>query len=221
MKKILKKILQPILIDLRSKFVQSKIKKNIIKRNLKIKDLFGGESEIFLDNIQNCKIYGEYGCGDSTLYVLENFNIRIYSVDTSIEWIELIKKKSTKNLNIKHIDIGKVKFLKWGLPETLDKRKEFINYCYWLWQQNPKPDLVLIDGRFRVCSFLVSLKMASPGTKIIFDDYVYNPEYHLVEEFIKPIRQNKRQALFVIPDKKELNLIELDEEIKKFQYVMT
>ena len=34
-------------------------------------------------------------------------------------------------------------------------------------------DCVLVDGRFRVCCFLTSLKNAEQGTRIIFDDYVY------------------------------------------------
>lgn len=223
MKNIIKKFLPPIILEIRSKFLESKIKNKILEKKLNSNNLFDAQSEIFLNNIVNCKIYGEYGCGDSTSYVLQNYNIKIYSVDTSSEWIELVKKKNklSKNLIAKYIDIGEVKFLNWGLPTTLQKRRKFLDYCNWLWEQEQKPDLVLVDGRFRVCSFLVSLKMGDPGTKIIFDDYVYNPQYHLVEEFIKPKEMNDRQALFIIPNKNELDLNEIDEEIKKFQYVTT
>ena len=35
------------------------------------------------------------------------------------------------------------------------------------------PDLILIDGRFRVCCFLSSLKYGNVGTKILFDDYLF------------------------------------------------
>jgi hypothetical protein len=40
---------------------------------------------------------------------------------------------------------------------------------------------------------------ATPGTQIIFDDYVDRPAFHCVEEFVPHARQNSRQALFVVP----------------------
>jgi hypothetical protein len=38
-----------------------------------------------------------------------------------------------------------------------------------------KPDLVLIDGRFRLACFLHPLLAAAPGTPILFDDYTNRP----------------------------------------------
>jgi len=75
------------------------------------------------------------------------------------------------------------------------------------WQHGSvKPDLVLIDGRFRVACFLHSLLAAEPGTPILFDDYSNRPHYHLVEESY-PIEQTEgRQALFRVP-------AELDREV--------
>ena len=83
-----------------------------------------------------------------------------------------------------------------------------------------KPDLVLIDGRFRVASFLTSLRECKVGTKIIFDDYEFRAHYHIVEDFIKPDRIFGPQAIFEVTSKDNLNFSALDKLINKFEYVM-
>jgi len=80
-----------------------------------------------------------------------------------------------------------------------------------------KPDLVVIDGRFRVACFLHSLLAAEAGTPILFDDYTNHPRYHLVEEFC-PIEQSEgRQALFSVPA--ELDRETIGRELEGFLLV--
>ena len=81
-------------------------------------------------------------------------------------------------------------------------------------------DLVLIDGRYRVACFLTSIKNCKLGTKIIFDDYKSRPHFHIVEEFIEPVRYYGDQAVFEINSKENLDMSKLDELIGKFEYVM-
>src|SRR5690606_11143736 len=47
-----------------------------------------------------------------------------------------------------------------------------------------RPDLVLIDGRFRRACFLSSRIFAAPGTQILFDDFADRAHYHGVERFL-------------------------------------
>tara|TARA_Y200000002_G_C22671923_1_gene660408 strand:- start:175 stop:807 length:633 start_codon:yes stop_codon:yes gene_type:complete len=187
--------------------------KNIFKNNAV---LFNGKDQLFKENLNNALVYGEYGCGESTNYVLNSYQIPIYSVDTSLFWVNKFKNKSPK-LFIKHIDVGEV--TNWGVPKNYNLRVNFKDYANWLWQNTDKPDLVLIDGRFRVYCFLTSLKLCDEGTKIIFDDYD-REEYHIVEEFIMPTKKNDQQALFVIKDKNKINLDKLNMEINRFMYVI-
>ena len=60
------------------------------------------------------------------------------------------------------------------------------------------PDLILIDGRFRVSTFL-SCVLKFPGAKVLFDDYVDRENYHVVESVIKPKRTVGRIAEFKVP----------------------
>ena len=67
------------------------------------------------------------------------------------------------------------------------------------WADGFDPQLVLIDGRFRVACFLTSLLRAKPGTLLLFDDYTERAYYHVIEEFLRPQQQTERQAVFEVP----------------------
>ena len=67
----------------------------------KLTKLFDGDDSLFKDLLKNSKNYGEYGCGLSTEWVLNNTNANILSVDTSKEWIDKI---SSKNVEYKKTD---------------------------------------------------------------------------------------------------------------------
>ena len=53
--------------------------------------LFDGNSKLFKDSISKETIYGEYGCGLSTCYVSNNFEIPIYSAESDLNYINKTK----------------------------------------------------------------------------------------------------------------------------------
>ena len=186
-----------------------------------LKTLFDGDDILFKDVLRTSKIFGEYGCGSSTEWVLKNTNANILSVDSSRNWVDKISSGNAaynKRIKLKHIDLGAVE--NWGRPISYEKSYNFINYFNWIWNQDILPDTVLIDGRFRVCCFLTSLKYANENTKIIFDDYNNRPYYHVVEKFVKKEQTCGRQALFIVKNKNDINIDLLNIEINNFHYVM-
>ena len=160
--------------------------------------LFDGDDGLFKDIIKDINLYFEYGCGKSTEYMYRFTKSKIFSVDTSKEWINKIQSitddKIDDRLNLKWIDVGEIE--NWGQPKSFKMRKNFTIYANWLWKQNKEPGLVLIDGRFRILCFLTTLRYSPIGTKIIFDDYKDRQLYHIVEEFSPVIDRCGRQALF-------------------------
>ena len=185
------------------------------------KSLFDGNDFLFKKSIEGIKIYGEYGCGLSSKWMLKNTNCKIISVDSSKEWVEKIKtenKKYLSKLTINHIDLGKVR--RWGFPLSYVKSNNFQDYTDYIWKQSESPTFVLVDGRFRVCCFLTSLKFAEAGTKIIFDDYVNSPHYHFIEKYVSRINECGRQCLFIVPAKNEIDMISLNKDIDAFRFVM-
>jgi hypothetical protein len=184
--------------------------------------LFKGDDVLFKNILSDAKVYGEYGCGASTDWVLANTQAYVMATDTSKQWLDFVANKLTpqqrERFSYNHADLGELK--SWGRPIGYEKRKNFSVYTDWLWHQDRKPDTVLVDGRFRVCCFLTILKFADVGTKIIFDDYTDRPQYHLIEEYLKREDEFGRQAIFTVPEKSKLDLVKIDQEIINFRHVM-
>ena len=180
------------------------------------KILFDGDDYLFKKYLKNCNIYFEYGVGDSTIWVLENTLSRIISVDTDKKWInkiDIFKRK--KRIDIHWINLGEIE--NWGRPKTYEHRKYFIDYISNVWTFNLKPDVILIDGRFRVASYLYSLINAKEGSIIIFDDYNNRPYYHIIEEVVPIYKICGRQAVFRVP--KNINRKLAENILNKFLYV--
>jgi len=159
----------------------------------------GGGWGLFKKAVRSAKVYGEYGVGKSTVWVAKNTDAAIIAVETDSKWAVRIRGNIQKeNVQITHIDLGNVG--NWGRPTGYSRRSEFSSYFNSIWEHSPTPDVVLIDGRFRVACFLTSYLSAKPGTVIFFDDYVERPQYHVVEEITKPFTSDGRQAIFRVGD---------------------
>lgn len=174
-------------------------------------------AEFFLKLIDDTKVYGEYGVGFSTIFANKYKNKYTIAVDSDQFWVNKVlqNSSSTTPIEISKISLGAVK--EFGTPESYDFRHNIKSYLNAIWEKSLKPDLVYIDGRFRVACFLTSLINAEKDTFIIFDDYALRPQYHFVELFEKPIQQNNRQAIFKVSDNYDSEKLEY--YIDKFEYV--
>lgn len=156
----------------------------------------------FKASILNSICYLEYGCGGSTAYAANVEKCKtIISIDTSQVWIDKVKKALSgthRDLHLLYCDVGETG--QWGTPLNRDKSAEYWQYMVSPWQLavdlKVVPDLVLIDGRFRVASFLYSLICARVGTCLMFDDYFDRPHYFVVEKFCKLQHRYGRMAVF-------------------------
>lgn len=181
--------------------------------------LFDGDDEKFKQFATQAKIYFEYGCGKSTIWCSHNIKGKIFSVDTSKEWVQNVTRKScSRNMpQISWVDCGAIG--DWGRPSGYSLRNNFKEYILGPFKlTSDSPNLILIDGRFRVACFLNSLLRSNPGTRIIFDDYTERPQYHIVEEFCEKPSLCGRQAIFTVPHAVSRDLIQ--QELEKFSYVM-
>lgn len=197
------------------------ILKRALKITLKRNQLFGGDDLLFKTGVRNSIVYGEYGCGESTKWALMNTNALIISIDTSREWVLKISdenKSFNHRLSLYHANLGDVGI--WGYPVSYEFINDFSQYTDFIWKQDKKPDFVLIDGRFRVCCFLTCLKYATEGTEIIFDDYINNEKYHFIEKYVRRSEEYGRQCKFVVPNKDDININDLEVDIESFRLVM-
>lgn len=161
------------------------------------KGLFDGDGETFQQLARACQVYGEYGVGASTIWVASNTEAKIVSVDSSKHWIEQTSAKLPEGNRhrLLHVDLGELG--DWGRPLTYARRSNFRAYVESLWKEGSSPDLVLIDGRFRISCLMHGLLNSLPGTVFVFDDYTERGRYHVVEEVLRPRDLAGRQAIFV------------------------
>jgi hypothetical protein len=156
---------------------------------------------LFHECLAQSQVYLEYGCGGSTVQAAAAGTRSIFSVDTDLSWLEQgvqVLRGMRSSAVLIHCNLGPV--LEWGFPAGTQNIKEFHTYAAlpWAAAQSARqvPDLVLVDGRFRVASLLYSLACAQAGTTILFDDYADRPHYHAVEQFCQPTAFAGRMARF-------------------------
>ncbi|WP_457935731.1 hypothetical protein [Mesorhizobium sp. 10J20-29] len=143
--------------------------------------------------------YFEFGMGGSTCLAAQLVRDRVSAIDSSLEWIqkvrEAIGENPRKQIDLRHIDVGPLGA--WGMPLSR-KRQEHLFPAYSLAiEENGHFDLCLVDGRFRVASFMQALLMAEQETVLAIHDYAGRRKYHVVEEFARPIAQCRQLAFFV------------------------
>jgi hypothetical protein len=157
---------------------------------------------LFKELVQGVHCYLEYGSGGSTVHAAKIAQANnIISVESDRAWIEKVRGsigKASSNLYLEHCDIGET--TGWGNPKDRQKVNDFWKYAAIPWQiarrMHLVPNLILIDGRFRVASFLTSLLSARAGTPILFDDYFDRPRYFVAESFCPVESRRGRMAVF-------------------------
>lgn len=160
------------------------------KENIKI---VGTDKEIdfFSKVVNDSKEYFEYGSGGSTLYVYNNTEAKINSIDSSKKWIEkvlsLISNKG--RVKIKYVFIGKLG--NWGKPVNGLFKIFWPNYSKSIFELAKNPDVIFIDGRFRVaCAIQIVLFCLDRGIrpKILLHDCV-REEYLEIYNILEPIEK--------------------------------
>lgn len=138
--------------------------------SLDLKMIMGAlEIQLFDDMLSKGSVYFEFGLGGSTLYASKHANLNhITAVDSSHAWIRKVKSEAPiaadiqrGRITIKHVDLGPVGA--WGYPIHRDAAKER-GYSKAIVGVTPVPDVVLVDGRYRVaCALQTILEAVQNG----------------------------------------------------------
>lgn len=161
------------------------------------------EAELVKTSYQSASVVLEYGSGGSTVFAAEQAGLRCFSVETDMAWANNLETwindhVSDHGVTMHHVDIGDTKA--WGYPKKYQLRMQPAYHRYrqsvWDLEGFAHPDIVLIDGRFRVGCFFATLANIQQDTTILFDDYANRKYKDAVERFIKPSRMAGRMAEF-------------------------
>ncbi|MCL4065668.1 hypothetical protein M3484_03680 [Pseudomonas sp. GX19020] len=142
----------------------------------------------------------EYGSGGSTLVAAEA-GAEVWSVESDASWARMMgdwfaAHPAQAGVHIHHADIGPIK--EWGHPADESAFRRWPDYALKIWDLPgfSHPDLVLVDGRFRLACFLtVAYRITRPVT-LFFDDYAPREAYHKAEQIARPTEMIGRMARF-------------------------
>ena len=145
----------------------------------------------------------EYGSGGSTVLGAELGVPHLFSVESDKGWSDRLGKALDKDFpdhtcRMHYADIGPTK--EWGRPDGNSGFARYHGYAMSVWDREDfvPPDVVLIDGRFRVACFLTTLMRCQGKVTVLFDDYRGRPEYHWIEALTAPVDFVDRMAVFKV-----------------------
>ena len=143
----------------------------------------------------------EYGSGGSTVLAAEMPGKRVFSVESDRAWADGMQGWFAANppaspVDLHWVDIGPTK--DWGAPVGDKGWRRYHHYPLSVWERADfrHPDVVLIDGRFRVACLLTVLYRITRPVVALFDDYKDRKFYHRVEMFAEPVAFVGRMARF-------------------------
>ena len=183
------------------------------------------ERSLFDKKIKKSKFYLEFGMGGSTIRALHKSKAKIYSIDSSKDWISymreypLIRKMEQKRLFLFYVNIGSTK--EWGFPAGNKNKKIFPNYSTNIFNTIEKKciDTVLIDGRFRVACTLKTILECYSNTnlQILIHDFWNRKQYHIVLKYLSEVESSDTLGVFVI--KKDINLDLVKKDYNNYKYI--
>ena len=168
------------------RFKSKLFSKKKIKLTKKINFGNNNTNSFFLDKLKKSKFYFEYGSGSSTL-VANDLNKKFISIELDKRYYLELKKK-VKNNQLKFFNIGPVGEFSYPIFKLKKKIVNYVNSINNYLSVKDYPDLILIDGRFRIACCLNILKhiqKKSLKVLILLDDYEKRKSYKILNKFFK------------------------------------
>ena len=174
--------------------------------------------------IKNSKQYLEFGSGGSTIRAVLKSKARIWSVDSSKEWLKFMRKyiririAEGKRLDFYTSEIGKTK--DWGFPVDDSAKDLFPKYSAAIFEtlDSAKLDTIFIDGRFRVaCTLATILQIQGDREKtLMIHDFWHREHYHKVLEYLETVEKIDSLGIFKV--KAEVDLDEVKQEYEHYKF---
>ncbi|MCI1410099.1 MAG: hypothetical protein LKG97_00055 [Acetobacter peroxydans] len=161
------------------------------------------EKKYLIEAYKQHDIILEYGSGGSTMVAASQKHSLVMTIESDRAWTENIHKLLIENYPQAHVllqwvDIGPTG--DWGWPIDESAWRNWYLYPMGIWNNANfrQPDLVLIDGRFRIGCFIATMLFTKAPITVLWDDYTDRPYYHCIEQYFKPVKTIGRMGVFEI-----------------------
>lgn len=156
------------------------------------------ERDLFATCLRSAKVFLEFGAGGSTSFAAKSGVSTIYSVESDQKWLDMLAARpelGKVRFEQVYIDLGPVGG--YGTPTDPARAPSWPAYYTKVWERlEGPPDLVLVDGRFRVACTLATLLHCPAKTPILIHDFWNRPQYHRVLAHLDCIDQAESLGLF-------------------------
>ncbi len=161
------------------------------------------EGALLRDLYARAEVILEYGSGGSTVLASEMPGKTVFTVESDQAWAQMMRGWMAQNppcegtqVDIVWSDVGPTK--EWGYPQDDSEWRRYVRYPLEVWGLKGfrQPDVVLVDGRFRIGCALATLYRTQAPVTLLFDDYVQRKHYHKVEAYLGPPQITGRMAQF-------------------------
>jgi hypothetical protein len=189
-------------IDLIKEFVQLLHTKYVTGFNAPGRPLLDPETLDWLTGqLKRTSFYLEFGCGGTTV-LANDLGVLTVSVESDAVYAAVVRSalRHPELTKIVTPDMGITGL--WGMPMFFANKKgpryikaPFNGIC------TQFPDLIFVDGRYRVACTLESASRAARAgftSKLLFDDYQPRDQYHVVEKYLGAPERIGRAALFLV-----------------------
>jgi hypothetical protein len=166
-------------------------------------------NKYFKKKLKKSKLYFEYGSGNSTLYA-NKIKKNYISIEGKKDIYLNLRFK--KKLNVYLFDLGVTK--KFSIPYFIKfKKKRIKAYAKAISKFHLNPDLILIDGRFRVLCFFYIINYLKLNylkkCEIIFDDF-NRAEYSIINNYFKVKKIGRLGIIKLINQKKIFSIKKIE-----------
>lgn len=143
----------------------------------------------------------EYGAGGSTRFAAQHGLQSITSVESDPRFLQAVDayiRRDAPDIDWHPIPINLGRTGPLGYPRSLRPTSGWIRYPLAPWHRNLNPDLILVDGRFRLACALAAAQYAAPGTLVLIDDYGLRPWYWSVRKILPEVARAGRARVFEV-----------------------
>lgn len=167
--------------------------------------LLDDESGAWLaERLKSTKLFLEFGSGGSTV-LANRLGVPSVTVESDRFYAATVRKvlPSPEKARIVTPKMGITG--EWGMP-VLGKERKGPRYVHAPFDQfsDRFPDLIFVDGRYRVACALESARQAAAAHRtatVLVDDYEYRPHYHVLEQLLGKPEHVGRDAIFFVGDR--------------------